>query len=181
MAFVVEDGTGLSTANSYLSRDDFKAYHKDRGTDVSAFSGAEMDDALVKSSDYMDRRYRGRFIGNKKNRDRSAGTTTPAQRLAWPRINAVDVSGAWIDMDSVPIEIEEACAEYAFRALSETLAPDPPLSATGAPVILSRTKVGPIETEVEYAEGGQTLTFREYPEVDAILRGLIVAKGRTFR
>jgi len=37
MAFIVEDGTGLSTATSYLSAADFSAHHADRGVDLTTY------------------------------------------------------------------------------------------------------------------------------------------------
>ncbi len=181
MAFTVEDGTGLAAANAYVSVADFKAYHDDRLNDYSAFTDPQIEDAIVKGTDYMDRRYRNRFIGRRKEVDRSTTATTPAQRLEWPRIAAVHPSGALMNEDVVPIEVEEACYEYSFRALTITLAPDPTVNAANVPVTGERVKVGPIETETQFAEGGVPFEFRTYPEADAILRGIVLPKGRAFR
>lgn len=182
MAFLQEDGTGLSLANSYSSVANFKAYHKDRGTALPTGTGSSaIEDVLVKATDYMDRRFKNRYIGRRKEVDRSSTATTPAQRLEWPRISAVDPSGALIDADSVPREIEEACHEYSFRALTITLAPDPTVDDTNVSVVRKKEVVGPIEEETEYAEGGVSFEFRTYPEVDAILRGLLIPSGRVIR
>jgi hypothetical protein len=187
MAFTVEDGTGLANSNAYIAVQTFKDYHKDRGNVLenssgTPFTNAQIEDAIVKASDYMDRRFRGRYVGRRKNIDRSSDTPD-AQRMEWPRIQAYDLAGAYIDEDSIPIEISEVCAEYAFRALSAALAPDPVTADdSGRAVVEITQNVGPIETTTKYAEGGlPSLRFREYPEVDALLSGLVLPKGRAIR
>ncbi len=181
MAFLVEDGTGLPLANAYVSTAAFKAYHKDRSNSLGTAGSSEIKDAIIKATDYMDRRFKNRFIGRRKDQDRSSTATTGAQRLEWPRENARLPAGVLLDAESVPIEVEEACFEYAFRALTITLAPDPTVDDRNQAVVLSKVKVGPIEEETEYATGGQQFQFRTYPEVDAILRGLVIPSGRSFR
>ncbi len=92
MAFTVETGEGLSTANAYVAVAAFKTYHKYRSNSIGTAGSGDIQDAIVKATDYIDRRFRNRFIGIRKERDRSTNATTPAQRLEWPRSGAYDDS-----------------------------------------------------------------------------------------
>lgn len=168
MAFTVETGTGLSTANSYLSVADFKAYHDDRGNDYSASSDTEIEQALVKSSDYIDTRYV--FIGVRLN---------ASQSMEWPRSNAYYLDGR--PASGVPAEVQEATAEYAFRALTATLAPDPVYDASGFMLESSSDEVGPIKTSRTYSSNQTPVLFPVYPAVDNRLRELIVNGKRLLR
>jgi hypothetical protein len=117
MAFLEEDGTGLAAANSYGNVAGFKAYHKDRGNDLpTGTSSGGIEDALVNGTDYVDRRFRTRFIGRRKE---------DVQRLQWPRTLARYRDGRLIDPDSLPQELLEAVYEYGLISLSEELAPVP--------------------------------------------------------
>jgi hypothetical protein len=170
MAFLEEDGTGLAAANSYGNVAGFKAYHKDRGNDLpTGTSSGGIEDALVNGTDYVDRRFRTRFIGRRKE---------DVQRLQWPRTLARYRDGRLIDPDSLPQELLEAVYEYGLISLSEELAPVPTVDESGALVQRTRVKVGPIETETEFAEGAQKTDFKEYPLIDALLRELITPKSR---
>ena len=166
MAFLVEPGTGLTNSNAYLSVADFKAYHADRGNDLSAFATGDIEDAIVKTSDYLDRRFRRKFKGD---------TLIPqnAQRMQWPRVNAFYLDGT--NILGVPREIEEATAEYGFIALSSALAPNPVTDTRNQIVVEEEKAVGPIKKRTKYAQGGGQFSFKEYPVIDAILRELIIA------
>lgn len=171
MAFTVEDGTGLSAANAYMSVAEFQTYHTDRGNDYSSYASGEIQKAIIKASDYIDRRWRGRFVGV---RLREPNT----QRMEWPRSNAFYPDGS--NVLGVPIEVKEATAEYAFRALTTTLAPDPTYDDRNVAVVEKEEVLGPIKERTRYAEGGRTFKFRAYPEADALLRDLVTV-GRDLR
>jgi len=165
MAFTLEDGTGLATANAYVSVADFRAYHADRGNDVVAQTDAEIQIAIIRASDYIDRKNRGNFIGV---RLRPPST----QRMSWPRSNAKYNDGT--SALGVPIEVEEATNEYGFRALTIVLAPDPDYDDRNQKVTSKSEKVGPLEESTTYSGTGATFKFRKYPEVDALLRDLVL-------
>ena len=122
MPFIVEDGTGLPTATSYIAEATADTYHADRGsTQWAAGSQANKEIALIKATDFIDKRFGRRFVGQK---------LTKAQALEWPRSNAFDRDGFKLDEDDlVPRRLQQACSEYALRALSILdLMPDPVLS-----------------------------------------------------
>lgn len=80
----------------------------------------------------------------------------------------------------IPIALKHAVAEYAERALAGALMPDPYTDATGGSLILTRDKVGPIETEQRYS-GGVVQIFKKYPAADRLLVGLISSGGGVIR
>jgi len=165
MAFLEEDGTGLAAANSYGSVADFKTYHKDRGTalpDGTLSSGIE--DALVKATDYVDRRWRNRFIGVRD---------TETQRLRWPRRRARYPDGRLIAEGTLPAELLETIYEFGFIALTTPLSTVPTVDASGALIQETRIKVGPIETETIFSQGAGKVDFRSYPEIEALLVEII--------
>lgn len=129
------------------------AYHAARGRE----DWAEADEpdrlaALVRGSDYIDQRYRGAAMGG------CAGPSFPgkkaggrAQPLEWPRTGAVDRGGDPIAADEVPVEVERAAYEAAYRELLEpgSLSPDY-IPAQ----LVTREKVGPIEVSYSDKAGG---------------------------
>lgn len=155
--FVAEDGSGLDTANSYILEAAADQYHSDNGND---YWGTLTDDvkkkALVRASYYIDKRFAPKFRGTRRRR---------TQGLAWPRLGAYDNDGFYID--SIPLPIIKATAEYAMRAaFYNVLAPDVPRPVpsqdmtvspqpSSADVITGQIrqitkKIGPLETSKSY-------------------------------
>ena len=76
----------------------------------------------------------------------------------------------------MPIGLKRACCEYALRAMSAKLLPDPVIDPTGLGLERTRKKIGPIEKETRYQyQGAGTIRtiIRPYPAADALLKGLI--------
>jgi hypothetical protein len=158
MALEVEDGTGKSTSESYVSVADASTYHTARGNTAWAAltTDALREAALRKATDYMRQAYRSRWQGYKVNED---------QALDWPRYN-VEVEGYAVDSDIVPTEIKNACAELALKASSADLNPD---LTQG---VLSE-QVGNIQ--VTYDKGSPQ--FVRYRAIDAIIAPYLKAGG----
>lgn len=148
MAIVVEDGTGKSTAESYISVADASSYFTARAvtTWAALATDALREAALRKATDYMENTYT--WQGTRK---------TEEQALSWPRYNVV-VDGYLIDDDIVPEAVKRACAELALKSTTADLSPD---MAQG----VTREKVGPIE--VEYDKSSPRVT--KYTAIDAML------------
>lgn len=157
MALVVEDGSGLPAAESYLSVADFKAYCDARGVSYSAYTDAQIEQALRRGTAYLDATYLACFGGL-----RMQGR---AQALEWPRSGATDVYGYPVASDDVPGEIEKATAEAAIRELASAGT----LSADLDPRQTTHEKVGPLE--VTYTLTGRQTTT--YPAIENALAGLI--------
>jgi hypothetical protein len=167
MAFVVESGTGLSNATSYVSVADADAYFLDRGSSAwAALSNGEKEVALVQATSYVDAV--NSFIGTK---------STSAQSLQWPRSSAYDRDGYLYE--GIPSCLEHAIAEYALRASSTSLAPDIEYSSTGI-LTMEKSQVGPVMEEKRYSDQ-RTPAIREYPYADALLAPLVVPRGTIYR
>ena len=165
--FQVESGSGDAGANAYVSVAYVSTHHSDRGnTAWSDFGTTEQEQAIVRATEYIDKRFGRQFRGVRQTKD---------QGLEWPRLDAFDNDGFLLSGgDDVPRQIEKATAEYAIRAaICGTLAPDPPLpvpkqdltdstgtrpeqDATGQ-ITRTKDKVGPLEEERWYETTSQTL------------------------
>jgi len=166
MAFIVEDGTGVADSNSYGAVADANSYFTDRGDADWTGTDAEKEQALVQATDYIDVMNGHRFIGDKVDEDQS---------LEFPR----DYWGAVI-----PRNLERATFEYAKRALSGALAPDPTVDATGYAVKRVKSVVGPISDETEYMDQGAGSTqslLKPYPAADALLVPLLRSTAKVIR
>lgn len=169
MALVKEDGTGIATANAYASYTDWTAHWADRGTAPTG-TQTDVEQALVRGADYLDRRYR--WVGQRE---------TSAQGLQWPRLYAYRARAAadehCVPVEGVPLEVVRANVELAERALAGDLAPDPVTSETGQTVVSTREKVGPLETAVTFTGGSAATWVTRYPFVDELVRPLVVSTG----
>lgn len=64
MAFLVEDGTGLTDATAYISVADADAYFSDvTNSNWSAASTSEKENAIIKATRYMEKRFGARWKG----------------------------------------------------------------------------------------------------------------------
>lgn len=134
---VVEDGTGISTANAAVSLAAFKTYCDDRGKDYSSYSDDELNQAIIRASAFL-ASTAFKWLGHK--------TFQRDQKMPWPRVEMWDADGWPIDVDEIPVEYEDAACELAFveAGTPGSFAP----SVTQADKVLSET-VGPIS--VTYA------------------------------
>jgi hypothetical protein len=162
MAFVAEDGTGLANANSLCDVAFADAYFSDRAIAAWTGSTGAKQAALIQATDYIESRWARRFAGVVQFPD------TP-QALSFPR-SCAPVANE----DEVPVGIKKAASEYALRALSAKLVPDPVVDASGLVLAGSRTKVGPIETELRY-QAGSALLLKAYPAADMLVRPFLAA------
>lgn len=163
MSFVVEDGTGTNlNANSYTSLAEFKAYFDDRGFAYSpTYSDAQIQQALVQATDYIDLMFDTRFKGCRLVQD-------PEQPLSFPRYYLF-VRGLLVE--GIPTDLKNATSEYAKIVLTtgQSLAPNPGgFDTTGQILQASVQKVGPIEIHATY-ESGSGATRRSYPVPDGLL------------
>jgi hypothetical protein len=157
----VENGTGLVLADTYASIVDVNSWMIGREDDT-AWLEASMDRqeaALLEATTYLDGTYM--WKGTIK-----IGT----QALAWPRVDAYDNEGRYIDSNSLPRALVHACCFLAGKAISSSLQPERELGASNV-----RSKsVGTLS--ITYSDAGQT-TKREWPEVRTMLNGLTIGGG----
>lgn len=157
MSLTVENGSGLSDANAYCSQAFADSWHLMRGMTLWAtLSSDEKDAAIVRATHFMVQRYRLRWHGVRR---------LETQALDWPRYNVprLDVDLGSVSSTVVPIEVQQACAELAFKAASGDLSPD-------EGQLVKRKKIDAIE--VEYAEGAQQT--KRYVAIDRLLAPYLV-------
>lgn len=161
MALIVEDGSGMSDAESYASVAEADAYHDAHGTPASwtAASTTTKEQALRKATDYLDEHYALDWKGARAN---------TGQRLRWPRVGVFDSDGYNVPAsgaESIPRRLKDATAILAVKSIDDgALLAD--VSSDGQ--ITSETKtVGPISLSYDYAAGkGQ---HKVYAMADALL------------
>jgi hypothetical protein len=132
LSLIVEDGTGLSTANALVSVADADARHTLLSNTAWTGLDAVKEAAIARATAYMEQAFRERWSGFRLHK---------TQALSWPRWN-VWVDGYPIEPNIVPPEVANACADLALRALSADLNAD----LTRGVV---RKKIGPLETEFD--------------------------------
>jgi hypothetical protein len=167
MAITVEDGSGKTDADAYVSVADCDTYFTNRQGSTAwtdaAVTTAQKEAAIRNSTAYLDRRYNSLWRGMRIGLN---------QALSWPRQDIRDLDGFAVGADSVPPKVVDACCEGAVLALSEDLLPD--IENSG--IISEETvSVGSVRSTTKY-EGGksQVKTFRK---IETLLRGLIKAAG----
>jgi len=116
MSIIVEDGTGKSTAETYISVTDADAYFLARGvTAWAALLTAAKEAALRKAADFMTQAFTSRWQGLR--------AYPLTQALDWPRQGVV-VDNVTVLITVVPSVIQRACAELALKASSGALSED---------------------------------------------------------
>ncbi len=162
--FVVEDGTGLSNANSYLSVAEADTYHENHSGSSAWCSAnqANKEKALRLATQYLDVQYCNRWKGYRANE---------GQALTWPRTYAYDDDGYSYDSNEIPQRLKNACAELALRVIQgDTLLDD--ISKPGT-IKSKSVKVGPIEKTTEYMGGLSPV--KKYPLIEGQLKPIIVS------
>lgn len=159
MAFVPEDGSGLSTATSYVSVADADTYHAAHGAPATwtAATDATKEAALMAATVWMDSAYQWR-----------GDIATTTQALKWPRQGIVDADGRDVATNAVPQRVQDCCCYMALQHLSTAL--DAALARGGE---IAREKVGPLE--VEYA--GSATPGTSFPYSRQIVATLLVSAG----
>jgi hypothetical protein len=135
--FVVEDGTGIITANSYVSvtdASDILTTNIHAGPEWDALDTASKERLLAWASRYLDDRvtWRGYRVSETSG-------------LRWPRSGVIDRDGILISSTTIPRQLKVATAEMA-RYLIET-----DRSVEQGQDALTRLKADVIE--LEFAEG----------------------------
>lgn len=93
----------------------YSAYHAARGRDVSDQSVDEIETALLVASEWLDGSFANRWPGY------ITGTRLTQYR-SWPRSDVIDIHGYGVDYSTVPVEIEYATYEAAYRWLADNTA-----------------------------------------------------------
>jgi hypothetical protein len=97
MALVVENGSVVAGANSYVTLAEYRDWANARGI-VSSDSDAILERQVLRAMDYFEQLL---FIGNKANEN---------QPLQWPRTEAL-IDGYYADATEIPVQVRRALYE----------------------------------------------------------------------
>jgi hypothetical protein len=153
LTIIIEDGSIVTGANSYVSEADLTAYATARGVTLSGST----EQLLIQAMDYIESQ---QFLGKK---------LTQAQPLQWPR-SGVYIDGYSVSSSTIPNELKTALMATAV-SVDEG---NSPLSISEQAV--KREKVDVIE--VEYQDGSSATTYD--PRITASLKKLTIGGGSMF-
>lgn len=155
---IVEDGSIVADANSYITYDYALSYHALRGNSAwAAASDADRQYAIIRATQAIDSIYKSKWKGSP--------TEYGTQELEWPRQNVI-VNGAELDDDLIPAAIKKAVCEAALRELASANSMTPDLERGGE---IKRVKADVVE--VEYMEGANSTTT--FTAIDGLLADLV--------
>ena len=165
MTLIIEDGSIVTNANSYVTVVELAAYALLRGTDLSGLNEAQTEALIIKAMDYLESK-RGQYKGSRVSSD---------QELQWPRLGVydVDLQGELYPHDAIPRELKYAQMSLAIEANSHDLQPNRLRSDKGQ--VIKEKIDGAIE--VEYANSGAVQSIPAFAKADALLSPLLKHNG----
>lgn len=150
---VVEDGTKVAGANSYVTEAELVAYATARGVTLTG----DTEELLIKAMDYVESL---EYVGVK---------LLYTQPLQWPRADVV-LDGWYQDIDTIPSELKNGLMQV---AISIDNGEDP---LQDIPRRQSSVSVGSIS--VTYEPGSSATTA--VPKITSQLRKLLKSSGSSF-
>lgn len=144
MAIIVEDGSAVAGAESYVDLTTADAYwlkrpHQSHSLSWSSASTEFKEGALREASAFVDSQFGAFYKGSRIGY---------VQGLLWPRTGALDEAGN--ELQNLPDALQDAVCELAVRAIQSPLAIDQDRSGEIKKI---RNKVDVIEEEIEYESG----------------------------
>lgn len=155
MALVIEDGSVVANANSYVTTAELDTFLANRGKFLEGDNGTS-EQVLLLAMDYIETQS---FLGVKGSKD---------QALQWPRTGVL-IDGYSVDSDEIPNDLKLAQMEVAIAIDSG----NNPLSTLDRET--KREKVGDIE--VEYSDGAKDSV--ELRAVNSRLSKLVISGAGT--
>lgn len=140
MALIIEDGSEVANANSYVDDAEYVAHAAARGLSIGTDATAR-EIELIKAMDFIEG-HRSQFKGFK---------VTDTQALQWPR-SAVWIDTFSVNADEIPVELKRAQMEAAAAEKAVGLLKTANVSN------VKREKVDVLETE--FFSGGSWETAR---------------------
>lgn len=160
MAIIVEDGTNVTGANSYVNVADCKAYLDLRGYTEWGFEVIQ-EESLLRAADYIERKYKLLWKGI---------TTGSDQPLTFPRSGIIDENGRTLSSVVIPQELIDAqCLLANLTIVDGELVQLTTITTQDSLIKSKKEKVDVLEESVEYF---QAVTQTFFAEVDDLLAPL---------
>jgi hypothetical protein len=140
VAFVVEDGTGLSNATSYVTVVEARDYISIKPTNAKwdALADEQVEAYLMWATRLLDQR--AFFYGQK---------AVQSSALRWPRSGVMDRDGISVPYDTIPEPIKAATIEIAFFLCTQSVDPSTGLPQTSGAIKSIKADV----VEIVYDDG----------------------------
>ena len=130
MALIVEDGTGVVSANSYDTVANAQSYFDLKGTTIVI-----TEESLINATQYLDLRFGMQYNGSKIGQDQS---------LSYPRTSFADQEGFTRDASTIHNELKTATYEAAALYIGGTTLFDDTESGTDKLQSLTNTVEGAV-------------------------------------
>ena len=150
MALVIENGSVVANANSYVTLAEYREWANARGITASD-SDAVLERHILRAMDYFEQLF---FIGNKANEN---------QPLQWPRTEAL-IDGYYADATEIPTQVKRAL----YEAIKVEVDGYSSWNTQDRRTI--REKIGDIE--IEYADNSENRTIT--PALTSALSKLVM-------
>ena len=157
MALIIEDGSIVSNANSYVTDTEYVAYAKARGKTIGA-SASVREIELTKAIDYLEY-YRDEYKGLKVTRD---------QPLQWPRYSV------WVD--SFQLNSNEIPKELKYSQMEAAIIEAAGISLTPSGTIENVQSQSLGSMSISYYKGGTWQTV-QHKSLDQYLEILLMNQG----
>lgn len=144
---IVEDGTGVANANSYVSEAELDSYSSDRGVVIPSTSTAKQQ-YLILAMDYLssfDYQWKGK-------------KTVDTNPLAWPR-KEVSISGLLLADDEIPQALKNAQCLLVVEQTAGTLLFPKPVQSVIEGLVTQKT-IGPITKKFAFNGKGTANSSR---------------------
>lgn len=155
-AFTVEDGTGLSAANAFATRQhvaDYAEVDPHHGALWLALDEEQQERGIVYATRFLDDRV-----------DWAGQRVYPESGTRWPRSGVYDRDGSPLASDAIPRQLADATAAFAmFLVFQDATRED-------AANILQRVKADVVEVEFKAGSYGLARTIPAH--LEALLKGL---------
>jgi hypothetical protein len=155
MAIIVEDGTGKTDSNAYITESELSNYAALRSIDLAAYDVAAREAAIIVCSvDFIDVNYN--FKGDLIDDDQAMSLPT--------------------DQVSIDKNIKSAVCKGAILHLKKLLIIEPETVNPKGEIKSENKKLGPLETKTEYAEYSASISGR-FDSIDRLLSQYLLGSG----
>jgi hypothetical protein len=176
VTLVVEDGTGLANANSYVSLVEADTYFTNQGTAGAAWAAPDAlkNEYLANACTALDAVFGRNYISYLRASD------TTIQSLLWPRENVWDRHNRRIPAGGIPQEVKDAQCELALLLQSGV-----DLFPEGNPnnnLLSESVAIGEIsQSYTLQRQAAEQATYEGFRKVELILWPILKPKARKMR
>ncbi|MEA1928235.1 MAG: DnaT-like ssDNA-binding protein [Candidatus Auribacterota bacterium] len=160
---IVEDGSGIENANSYVDASYVNDYCESMNyTDWDSNDSAEVNGCILRGMKYIETNI---FIGVKNQ---------TINNLEWPRSYAYERNGLLFENDSIPLKVKQAVCEATYQERVSPGALQPNIVAGN----MKKEEYGSVSFEYFESQKTQRPIF---PSITGMLKGLVQSKNTIIR